>query len=103
MASLRERILVSDAGSQLFAGTFQQAVDPLGTHTREQAEEALRTAAAEDVFEGLPEGTPERDLLQDGSGTPTIYTSFLQDGSGTLLLPFSLPQSIHIVSKILNT
>ena len=60
MASLRERILVSDAGSQLFAGTFQQAVDPLGTHTREQAEEALRTAAAEDVFEGLPEGWASR-------------------------------------------
>ncbi len=60
MASLRERVLVSDAGSQLFAGTFQQAVDPLGAHTREQAEEALRTAAAEDVFEGLPEGWASR-------------------------------------------
>ncbi len=60
MASLRERILVSDAGSQLFAGSFQQAVDPLGTHTREQAEQALRTAAAEDVFEGLPDGWASR-------------------------------------------
>ncbi|MFT4215811.1 MAG: ABC transporter ATP-binding protein [Micropruina sp.] len=60
MASLRERILVSDAGSQLFAGTFQQAVDPLGTHSREQAERALRTAAAEDVFEGLPDGWASR-------------------------------------------
>lgn len=60
MASLRERILVSDAGSQLFAGTFQQAVDPLGIHTCEQAERALRTAAAEDVFEGLPEGWMSR-------------------------------------------
>ena len=60
MASLRERVLVSDAGSQLFAGTFQQAVDPLGTHTREQAEQVLRTASAEDVFEGLPEGWVSR-------------------------------------------
>ena len=60
MESLRERILVSDAGSQLFAGTFQQAVDPLGSHTREQAEQALRTASAEDVFEGLPEGWASR-------------------------------------------
>ncbi len=60
MASLRERVLVSDAGSQLFAGTFQQAVDPLGTHTREQAEQVLRTASAEDVFEGLPEGWASR-------------------------------------------
>ncbi|MFT4295233.1 MAG: ABC transporter ATP-binding protein [Micropruina sp.] len=60
MASLRERILVSDAGSQLFAGTFQQAVDPLGAHTREQAERALRTASAEDVFESLPDGWASR-------------------------------------------
>ncbi|MFT3971600.1 MAG: ABC transporter ATP-binding protein [Micropruina sp.] len=60
MASLRERILVSDAGSQLFAGTFQQSVNPLGTHTREQAEQALRTASAEDVFEGLPDGWASR-------------------------------------------
>lgn len=60
MDSLRERILVSDAGSQLFAGTFQQAVDPLASHTREQAEQALRTAAAEDVFEGLPDGWASR-------------------------------------------
>ena len=60
MDSLRERVLVSDAGSQLFAGTFQQAVDPLGVHTREQAERALRTAAAEDVFDGLPQGWASR-------------------------------------------
>ena len=60
MVSLRERVLVSDAGSQLFAGTFQRALDPLGTHTREQAEAVLRTAAAEDVFEGLPEGWASR-------------------------------------------
>ncbi len=60
MASLRERILVSDAGSQVFAGTFQQAVDPLGTHGREQAEQVLRTASAEDVFESLPQGWASR-------------------------------------------
>ena len=60
IASLRERILVSDAGSQLFAGTFQQAVDPLGSHSREQAERALWTAAGEDVFEGLPNGWASR-------------------------------------------
>ena len=60
MASLRERILVSDAGSQLFAGTFQQALDPLGSHSREQAEQALWTAAGEDVFAGLPHGWASR-------------------------------------------
>ena len=56
LAELRHRIVVSDTGSQLFAGTLQSVVDPHGSHTREQAEAALRTAAAEDVYEGLPGG-----------------------------------------------
>ncbi|MFT4110710.1 ABC transporter transmembrane domain-containing protein [Propionicimonas sp.] len=56
LASLRETVVVSDTGSQLFAGTLQQAVDPWGSHAREQAEAALHTAAAEDVRAGLPGG-----------------------------------------------
>ena len=60
MESLRERVLISDAGSQLFAGTFQQAVDPLALHTREEAEASLWTAAAEDIFEALPDGWASR-------------------------------------------
>ncbi|MFT3859895.1 ABC transporter transmembrane domain-containing protein [Micropruina sp.] len=60
IGSLRERVLVSDAGSQLFAGTFQQAVDPLGGHSREQAEQALWSAAADEVFESLPDGWASR-------------------------------------------
>ncbi|WP_342372796.1 ABC transporter ATP-binding protein [Propioniciclava soli] len=55
-ASLRERILVSDTSSMLFAGTLQEAVDPWGTHTRAEAEAALVAACAEDVFEALPGG-----------------------------------------------
>ena len=53
---VRRRILVSDTGSQLFAGSLQDAVDPHGVLTREQAEAVLRTAAAEDVYDALPEG-----------------------------------------------
>ena len=53
---LRRTILVSDTNSRLFAGTLQDAVDPHHTLTREQAEEALRTAAAEDVYDALPGG-----------------------------------------------
>ncbi len=56
LASLRRTVVVSDTGSQLFAGTLQQAVDPWGTHTLEQAQEVLHTAAAEDVYAGLPGG-----------------------------------------------
>lgn len=56
LASLRQRVLVSDTGSQLFAGTLQQAIDPRGDHTREQAERVLWVAAAEDVYAGFPTG-----------------------------------------------
>jgi len=53
---VRRRILVSDTSSQLFSGTLQDAVDPHGVLRREQAEEVLRTAAAEDVYDALPGG-----------------------------------------------
>ncbi|MDQ7991780.1 MAG: ABC transporter ATP-binding protein [Propionicimonas sp.] len=56
LVELRRRVVVSDTASQLFAGTLQTAVDPLGNHTRQQAEAALRAAAAEDVYDGLPGG-----------------------------------------------
>lgn len=56
MATIRSRILLSDASSQLFAGTLQEALDPHGRATREQAEEALRVANAEDVYDALPGG-----------------------------------------------
>ena len=53
---VRRQVLVSDTGSGLFAGTLQDAIDPHGRLTREQAEEALRVANAEDVYDALPEG-----------------------------------------------
>ncbi|HET7386162.1 MAG TPA: ABC transporter ATP-binding protein [Nocardioidaceae bacterium] len=56
LADVRRHVLVSDSGSQLFSGTLQQAVDPHGRLTRKQAEHALHTAAAEDVYDGLPGG-----------------------------------------------
>jgi ABC-type bacteriocin/lantibiotic exporter with double-glycine peptidase domain len=53
---VRRHILVSDTGSQLFAGTLQDAIDPHGRLTREQAEHAVRVANAEDVYDALPGG-----------------------------------------------
>ena len=53
---VRHQVLVSDTGSSLFAGTLQDAIDPHGRLTREQAETALRVANAEDVYDALPEG-----------------------------------------------
>ena len=56
LEQVRRTILVSDTGSQLFAGTLQDAVDPHAVLTRRRAEEVLRTAAAEDVYDALPGG-----------------------------------------------
>jgi ABC-type bacteriocin/lantibiotic exporter with double-glycine peptidase domain len=53
---VRRQVLVSDTGSQLFAGTLQDAIDPHGRLTRELAEHALRVANAEDVYDALPGG-----------------------------------------------
>jgi ABC-type multidrug transport system fused ATPase/permease subunit len=53
---VRERIVVSDTASQVFAGTLQSALDPHGRLSLEEAETALRAAAAEDVFTGLQGG-----------------------------------------------
>ncbi len=64
---VRRTIVVSDTGSQLFAGTLQDAVDPHGLLTREQAEAALRTASAEDVYDALPGGWAGR-LDERGRG-----------------------------------
>ena len=53
---VRERIVVSDAAGQVFAGTLQSVIDPHGRLSLAEAEMALRAAAAEDVFEGLQGG-----------------------------------------------
>lgn len=53
---VREKIVVSDAASQVFAGTLQNLVDPHRRLALATAEAALHTAAAEDVFDGLPGG-----------------------------------------------
>lgn len=64
---VRRQVLVSDTGSQLFAGTLQDAIDPHGRLTREQAEHALRVANAEDVYDALPEGW-QGELDERGRG-----------------------------------
>ena len=56
LADVRRTVLVSDTGSQLFAGTLQDAVDPHRRLTREQAEAAVLAANAEDVYDALPGG-----------------------------------------------
>ncbi len=64
---VRRRVLVSDAAASVFAGTLQQLIDPLGVHTREQAEWALNAASGDDVWEALPEGWQGR-LDERGRG-----------------------------------
>ncbi|MGA4670495.1 ABC transporter transmembrane domain-containing protein [Propionibacteriaceae bacterium Y1923] len=53
---VRQHIVVSDAQAGVFAGTLQNVVDPHGQATREQAEQALLVANAEDVYEAVPGG-----------------------------------------------
>lgn len=67
LEDVRRQVLVSDTGSGLFAGTLQDAIDPHGRLTREQAETALRIANAEDVYDALPEGWQGR-LDERGRG-----------------------------------
>ena len=56
LGELRRRVLVSDTASLVFAGTLQSLLDPHGKHTREQAEQVIRVANAEDVYDALPGG-----------------------------------------------
>ncbi len=56
LADVRRRIVVSDTGSQLFGGTLQDAIDPHGRLSRAEAEQTLRVANAEDVYDALPGG-----------------------------------------------
>jgi ABC-type multidrug transport system fused ATPase/permease subunit len=64
---VRDTILVSDTAPQVFAGTLRRAVDPLGRLTRDEAERALHTASAEDVFDALPGGW-QGELEERGRG-----------------------------------
>jgi len=56
LSDVRSTILVSDAAAAVFAGTLQEAVDPHGRVTREQAETAMEVASAEDVYEAVEGG-----------------------------------------------
>lgn len=55
-ADVRERILVSDTGAQMFTGTLRQELDPGNRRTDDEVMAALRTASAEDVLVALPDG-----------------------------------------------
>lgn len=56
IGEVREQVVVNDTSTQLFAGTLQEVIDPGGVRSLATAEAALVTAAAEDVFLGLPGG-----------------------------------------------
>jgi len=53
---IRHRIVVNDADASVFSGTLQTLVDPHAEHTREQAEQALWAASAEDVWDAFADG-----------------------------------------------
>ena len=67
LATVREHVLVSDATPQVFAGTLREAIDPWGDLGRAEAERALHTASADDVFDALPGGW-QGELDERGRG-----------------------------------
>jgi ABC-type multidrug transport system fused ATPase/permease subunit len=67
LADVRRGVLVSDSSSQLFSGTLQDAIDPHRRLDRYEAEDALRVANAEDVYDALPGGWQGR-LDERGRG-----------------------------------
>lgn len=67
LEEVRRHILVSDNSPHVFAGTLRDAIDPAGRLTRAEAERALHTAAADDVFDALPGGWQGR-LDERGRG-----------------------------------
>lgn len=56
ISELRRNVLVSESSAHVFGGTLQRVLDPHALASREQAESALRDAAAEDVYDALPGG-----------------------------------------------
>ena len=68
IAAVRERIVVSDSASQVFAGTLQEAIDPHGSaDPASRPRPALHVAAAEDVFTAL-DGGWQGQLEERGRG-----------------------------------
>ncbi|WP_411285581.1 ABC transporter transmembrane domain-containing protein [Lapillicoccus sp.] len=91
LADVRHRIVVSDTASQVFAGTLQDAIDPLGRLTREEAEETIRVADAEDVYDSLPGGwqgvLDERGRgLSGGQRQRVVLARVLAADAGILVL-----------------
>lgn len=62
---IRDRILVSDTGSQLFTGVLRSGLDPSGRATDEELMAAIHTASAEDVLVALPDGL-DADVEEKG-------------------------------------
>lgn len=67
LAEVRRHILVSDTSPQVFAGTLRSAIDLHGALSRQEAEQVLHAAAAEDVFDAMPGGWQGR-LDERGRG-----------------------------------
>lgn len=57
---VRERLLLCDNESYLFAGSLREVLDPHGRFPDEELRAALRTAGAVDVLTSLPDGLDSR-------------------------------------------
>ncbi|MEW9516958.1 ABC transporter ATP-binding protein [Streptomyces tubercidicus] len=67
LPQVRDRILVADNEADLFAGTLREVVSGRRDRTEEAIGRAVRTALAEDIVRGLPDGLDSAVEAQGGN------------------------------------
>ncbi|WP_327688294.1 ABC transporter ATP-binding protein [Streptomyces tubercidicus] len=67
LPQVRDRILVADNEAELFAGTLREVVSGRRDRTEEAIGRAVRTALAEDIVRGLPDGLDSAVEAQGGN------------------------------------
>ncbi|WP_026531901.1 ABC transporter ATP-binding protein [Arthrobacter sp. H41] len=67
LPEIRSRIVVSEAGPQLFTGSLRSQLDPHGRHDDDAVLRALDAASALDILEGIDDGL-DHEVTERGRG-----------------------------------
>lgn len=67
LQEIRSRIVVSEAGPQLFTGSLRSQLDPHGRHDDDAVLRALDAASALDILEGIDDGL-DHEVTERGRG-----------------------------------
>src|SRR6266545_3378324 len=105
-SAVRERILVSDTGAQLFTGVLREELDPDDRYADDELMAAIRTASAEDVLVALPDGLSS-DVEEKGrsfSGGQrqrlTLVRALLADPAVLVLVESTSAVDAHTEARI---